>query len=295
MADLDSVIGAKISLISEMGIRYTGVLFSINAAESSIVLRDVLCMGTENRVVEKTVAPREDVIAFISFPGGEIKDLYVHENDDDGISAPAPPATAPENQPVPPKPPRAHDKPKQQSGNRGHGAGGGRNSQNNDRNHGENKPSRVSASDGKPRNTSTPGMGNHLLHAKGRPSDSSSSTPANMQKTDFDFQAALTNFNKVAIKEEVAATEKPEAEGTATTTSKYVKDDFFDCLTSEKQTRPSYQEERALNQDTFGATSVPGSHYRRYGGRGGRGRGRGRGGGRGRGYYNKSGSYNNSS
>jgi len=40
MADLDSLIGSKISLISQQDIKYDGVLFSINAAESSIVLRD---------------------------------------------------------------------------------------------------------------------------------------------------------------------------------------------------------------------------------------------------------------
>jgi hypothetical protein len=40
MADLDSLIGCKISLISHQDIRYDGTLFSINQTESSIVLKD---------------------------------------------------------------------------------------------------------------------------------------------------------------------------------------------------------------------------------------------------------------
>ncbi len=37
---LDGLIGSKISLISTADIRYEGTLFSINAAESSIVLKE---------------------------------------------------------------------------------------------------------------------------------------------------------------------------------------------------------------------------------------------------------------
>jgi len=40
MADLDNLLGSRISLISLQDIRYDGILFSINTAESSIVLRD---------------------------------------------------------------------------------------------------------------------------------------------------------------------------------------------------------------------------------------------------------------
>ena len=40
MADLDSLINSKISLISHQDLRYDGTLFSINTEESSIVLKD---------------------------------------------------------------------------------------------------------------------------------------------------------------------------------------------------------------------------------------------------------------
>lgn len=40
MAELDALIGSRISLISQQDFRYDGVLFSINAVESSIVLQN---------------------------------------------------------------------------------------------------------------------------------------------------------------------------------------------------------------------------------------------------------------
>lgn len=40
MSELDNLIGSTISLIAQNDVRYDGILFSINAKESSIVLRD---------------------------------------------------------------------------------------------------------------------------------------------------------------------------------------------------------------------------------------------------------------
>jgi len=42
MADLDNLVGCHISVISQKDIRYEGILFSINAKETSIVLREGL-------------------------------------------------------------------------------------------------------------------------------------------------------------------------------------------------------------------------------------------------------------
>lgn len=40
MAELDTLINSKISLISHQDLRYDGTLFSINTTDSSIVLKD---------------------------------------------------------------------------------------------------------------------------------------------------------------------------------------------------------------------------------------------------------------
>lgn len=42
MAELDNLLGSRISLISQQDVRYEGTLFSINQAESSIVLQNGL-------------------------------------------------------------------------------------------------------------------------------------------------------------------------------------------------------------------------------------------------------------
>jgi hypothetical protein len=42
MAELDNLLGSKISLISQQDVRYEGILFSINQNESSIVLQNGL-------------------------------------------------------------------------------------------------------------------------------------------------------------------------------------------------------------------------------------------------------------
>jgi len=100
----------------------------------------------------------------------------------------------------------------------------------------------------------------------------------------FDFNAGLTSFNKSEVMASVAADTAPKQ-------SVYQKDDFFDSISCDildraegRNTRMQAQEERALNQDTFGATALQ-SNYRRFGrggrgrgGRGGRGRGQGHGG-----------------
>jgi hypothetical protein len=40
MSELDSLLGSKISLISQEDVKFDGILFSINAEESSMVLQD---------------------------------------------------------------------------------------------------------------------------------------------------------------------------------------------------------------------------------------------------------------
>lgn len=132
---------------------------------------------------------------------------------------------------------------------------------------------------------STAGTGAHLLRMREKKIDSAGGAKSEEAQGEFDFEAGLSSFNK----EEVA-----KSETTVKVETKYVKDDFFDSLSCEildraegRQTRMNSRDERALNQDTFGAIALQGPSYRRGGyrggGRGGGGRGRGGRGYRGRG------------
>ncbi len=51
MSEMDNLLGSRISLISQHDVRYDGVLFSINAKESSIVLKDGMIIAL--RVIDK--------------------------------------------------------------------------------------------------------------------------------------------------------------------------------------------------------------------------------------------------
>lgn len=304
MANLDNLLGSHLSLISQQDVRYDGILFSINAKESSIVLRDVKCLGTEDRVTEaaNVVTANPAILAFVTFPGHEIKDLYVHEATPAATADTPPPApkqeaqqtqkqpakassqqrkpndkraNPPEKKERPPAknpspaispPPAPSDQPPRQQSSR--------------RESGQNKPVTPGAA---------AGTGAHLLKMREKKIDSGApGSAAEDAKGEFDFEAGLSSFNK----EEVLATVAVEATAAGKVEPKYKKDDFFDSLSCDlldraegRSTRMNAKEERNLNQDTFGATALQSSYRRggyRGGGRGGGGRGGG-GGGRGRG------------
>lgn len=93
-------IGCKISLISKSEIRYEGILYTIDTKESTIALAKgsrlfsfihsfhsphslipstVRSYGTEDRVTDKPVAPRNEVYEYIIFRASDIKDLIVDD------------------------------------------------------------------------------------------------------------------------------------------------------------------------------------------------------------------------
>jgi len=76
---MSSFIGCKISLISKAGIRYEGILYTIDPRESTVALSKVKSFGTEDRKVERAIPPRDEIYEYIIFRGSDIQDLNVCE------------------------------------------------------------------------------------------------------------------------------------------------------------------------------------------------------------------------
>ncbi|CAF1360912.1 unnamed protein product [Didymodactylos carnosus] len=72
-------LGSKISLVSKAKIRYEGILYTIDANESTVALAKVRSYGTEDRPTERPVPAREEVFEYIIFRGADIEDLQVCE------------------------------------------------------------------------------------------------------------------------------------------------------------------------------------------------------------------------
>ena len=279
MAELTNLIGCEISLISQQDVRYDGRLFSINAAESSIVLQNVQCKGTEDRVLgDKRVLPNPQILPLVSFPGREIKDLYVHDKTETAATNNAP---VPSSNP-PPTVPSSNPPPVTNNNNNNTSIKG--KADHNKKVENNNTKSSISqpVAAGKLASSTTTnsvhndgskrperGTGDYLknLRVKGKSSDDAAAN-----STVFDFQAGLNAFNKKEILNELDQTKQTPV------VNKYVKDDFFDSLSCDildretgRKTRLNGYEERNLNKDTFGAIAVQSNYY-------GRGRGGGRGG-----------------
>uniref|UniRef100_A0A914S6F5 Lsm14-like N-terminal domain-containing protein n=1 Tax=Parascaris equorum TaxID=6256 RepID=A0A914S6F5_PAREQ len=87
MSDQMSCIGCKLSLLSNMDVRYEGILCAVNIEECSVALTKVRCFGTEDRPTANRVAALDDVFEYIIFKSSDIKDLYGLPNDPAILSA----------------------------------------------------------------------------------------------------------------------------------------------------------------------------------------------------------------
>ncbi|WPK25458.1 hypothetical protein PUMCH_002775 [Australozyma saopauloensis] len=79
---MSQYIGKTISLISNKGVRYVGLLYNISAEEATVALQSVRSFGTEGRMAEQgqpnlEVLPGTDVYDFVTFRGSDVKDLSV--------------------------------------------------------------------------------------------------------------------------------------------------------------------------------------------------------------------------
>lgn len=77
MTSTTPYIGSKISLISKAEIRYEGILYGIDAKESTVTLAKVTSFGTEERNAPKRIPAGSEVYEYIIFRGSDIKDLHV--------------------------------------------------------------------------------------------------------------------------------------------------------------------------------------------------------------------------
>nr|XP_015823807.2 protein LSM14 homolog B isoform X1 [Nothobranchius furzeri] len=79
MASSKPFIGCKIGLLSKAQNRYEGILYTIDKVNSTAVLANVKCFGTEGRPTDRPTPPKEDVYEYITFRGSDIKDITLCE------------------------------------------------------------------------------------------------------------------------------------------------------------------------------------------------------------------------
>ncbi|XP_030590691.1 protein LSM14 homolog B isoform X2 [Archocentrus centrarchus] len=79
MASSKPYIGCKISLISKAQNRYEGILYTIDAANCTVVMAGVRCFGTEGRPTDRPTPPKDDVYEYITFRASDIKDITLCE------------------------------------------------------------------------------------------------------------------------------------------------------------------------------------------------------------------------
>ncbi|XP_037539912.1 protein LSM14 homolog B [Nematolebias whitei] len=80
MASTKPYIGCKIGLISKAQNRYEGILYTLDKINSTVVLANVKCFGTEGRPTDRPTPTKEDVYEYITFRGSDIKDIALCES-----------------------------------------------------------------------------------------------------------------------------------------------------------------------------------------------------------------------
>ena len=309
--------GSRISLISKKDIRYEGTLYSINENDATVALQNVRSYGTEGREKQtnaKFIPPQSSVHPYLLFRGMDIKDLHVHEKaseDKDGGSLPADPAIV--SNEVPPEvtaaaaaeksktaadvtytaePKPSNTAPKKSTktdaitsantGNKGSSNNNNGNRKTSDNSGSQSQqPRRRNQRKKQAHSNGMVGTGASLLNRKTRGTVDGEEPQVGK---DFDLESNTAKFDKDAEFEQLK-----DAEGDDVTGTDYKKDDFFDDISCDVTDRINGvnnrlrgAQERKINTETFGATSLKyyNGNRRGYNRRGGRGRGRGRGGGR---------------
>ena len=267
-------------MISKKDIRYEGTLYSINEGDATVALQNVRSFGTEGREKPTNAQffpPQPTVHSYLLFRGMDIKDLHVHE------TAPEQPKPEPElpNDPAilsSEVPPEVVAKEKEKENVK------------------KKKPVKtaeaVTANDRRKNNNNNRtkksnelvGTGASLLNRKTRGNVEGIDGPR--VGKDFDLESATAKFDKDAEFEQL----KEQGEELETVDlTEYKKNDFFDEISCDVTDRMNGvnnrlrgAEERKINTETFGATSLQYDYnrnrQRQHRAKRGGGRGRGRGG-----------------
>jgi len=319
------LLGNRISLISKKNIRYEGILYSINETNSTLALQNVTSYGTEGR--EKNdpstafVAPQEGIHAYLLFRGCDIKDLHVHEQQQEA-TPPQVTETKPESQPVvAPGPEIVSTQQSAEQINKVENA-----KQKDDasspspvvakpaapvtkvehQSSGSNKKDRPSSTtstnnsqrrSNTRRNAAAVGTGASLLNRKARGAVQGGPVPETPEG-EFDFQAKLEEFDKgITDTQKVTKNEEDNDEAGDEIahpqhndnglSSHYDKDDFFDSISCDALDKKSGVDNRLRGKEERSlntetfGATALNSQRRRRGRGGGRGGYNGRGGGRG--------------
>lgn len=315
---MSQYIGKTISLISNKGLRYVGLLDKISAEDATVSLKSVRPFGTEGRMAEQgqpsmEVMPGNDVYEYVVFRGSDVKDLSVLDVPIDQVRPvvyyPPPVAeTSAQNAATSPGPtaaPSVTEKPSAPVLNTTRDSGSTQ----------EHVSSPISASPAGvaalPRETGNYGTSGNAAPAQTQtqtqtqsqnhvnPAPTSTATPTKTEtqeptktrpqgpreravpvpQQDYDFEAANSRFEK----------ERQQDGANKPTYDK--KSLFFDTISLNEHSNNSmrWNEEKNLNMDTFGEAYARRGRGGFRGGRGGRGRGNGFRG-RGRGNYRGRGS-----
>ncbi|AQZ10891.1 SCD6 (YPR129W) [Zygosaccharomyces parabailii] len=298
---MSQYIGKTISLVSVTENRYVGLLEGIDSEKGTVTLSDVRCFGTEGRRGwgPEEIYPNSTVYRSVKFNGNEVKDLSILDMKLEDVQ----PTIAPQPQPgqqqdqmpaavagygvYAPAVSGQHERGQQEQGQEQQQ----REPRRQQDTSAQSVPTKLPNSrqtmqqDVRPAVQPTQAANQPTPQAVNQPTPQAANQPtpqaANQPTPQAPIQAGqnLPDFDFESNNAKFAA---PVAAGAAPDSFYNKKSSFFDSISisTETNTNMRWQEEKAMNIDTFGQASA----RPRFSGRGGRGRGgRGRGGYRGRG------------
>lgn len=282
-------IGKTISLISVTDNRYVGLLEDIDSDKGTVTLQNVRCFGTEGRKNwgPEEIYPNPNVYRDVRFNGNEVKDLSILDVKLEEVQPVLPPQSVLQRS-VPaaqqPAAAKQQNQPQVPAAVAGYGVYAPEASATQPAQRPVTKSSPMSQQNDTERREVPQGKG----HSEEQRPRTSNGRKVEIPKEDFDFQGSNAKFTKDGLEgaytqqAEIAKPEVPSSEESNPDHFYNKKSSFFDNISTSTETNTNlrWQEEKAMNLDTFGQASARprfsrGGHR---GGRGGRGRGRGRGG-----------------